>query len=134
MVVKTNLGCRDTVTRSISILQVISTFPHITDFDTPPINDQAHRPDTSSWRLMVPDGSIIKGTSRAWVTSDEATGRHKDSEHSFVALDAYDLRSLVRPMFTMDVWSNAESTRDGALLQYSFNGSQWFTMIDEAGS
>jgi hypothetical protein len=131
MVVKTNLGCRDTVTRSISILQVISTFPHITDFDTPPINDQAHRPDTSSWRLMVPDGSIIKGTSRAWVTSDEATGRHKDSEHSFVALDAYDLRSLVRPMFTMDVWSNAESTRDGALLQYSFNGSQWFTMIDE---
>jgi hypothetical protein len=131
MVVKTNLGCKDTVTRSISILQVISTFPHITDFDTPPINDQAHRPDTSSWRLMVPDGSIIKGTSRAWVTSDEATGRHKDSEHSFVALDAYDLRSLVRPMFTMDVWSNAESTRDGALLQYSFNGSQWFTMIDE---
>jgi predicted Zn-dependent protease len=131
MVVKTNLGCRDTVTRSISILQVISTFPHITDFDTPPINDQAHRPDTSSWRLMVPDGNIIKGTSRAWVTSDEVTGRHKDSEHSFVALDAYDLRSLVRPMFTMDVWSNAESTRDGAMLQYSFNGNQWFTMIDE---
>jgi molybdopterin biosynthesis enzyme MoaB len=131
MVVKTNFGCKDTVTRSISILQIISSFPDTRDFDTPPINDQAHKPGTSSWRLMVPNGNIIKGDNNAWVTSDRITGRHQDNEHSFVALDAYDLRPLKRPMLTIDVWSNSESTRDGAVLQYSFNGSEWVTLVDK---
>jgi hypothetical protein len=131
MVVKTNFGCKDTVTRSISILQIISSFPDTRDFDTPPINDQAHKPGTSSWRLMVPNGNIIKGDNNAWVTSDRITGRHQDNEHSFVALDAYDLRPLKRPMLTIDLWSNSESTRDGAVLQYSFNGSEWVTLVDK---
>ena len=34
-------------------------------------------------------------------------------------------------MLSIDIWANAESTRDGAVLQYSFDGGEWFTMVDE---
>jgi hypothetical protein len=127
MEIKTNLGCFADVTYNVSVLQSIGDFPYSEDFES--FNSNAFRPDTSSWQLTIPNGTVIKGTNKAWVTSNP-NNRHQDNENSFVALPAFDLRSLVRPMLSMDIWSNAESTRDGAALQYSYDGGQWYTLVD----
>ena len=127
MEIKTNLGCFENITIKVSVLQSIDTFPYVEDFET--FNSSAFRPDTSSWQLTIPNGAVIQGTNKAWVTSNP-NNRHKDNENSFVALPAFDLRSLLRPMLSMDIWSNAESTRDGTVLQYSYDGGNWITLVD----
>jgi hypothetical protein len=33
-------------------------------------------------------------------------------------------------MLSIDIWSNAENTRDGAVLQYLFEGGSWETLVD----
>ena len=127
MTIETNLGCINSVTNSISILESISAYPYTEDFEN--FNPDAARGNNSSWHLKQPNGAIITGTGKAWVTSN-AENRHNDNEHSYVPLPAFDLRSLTRPMFSIDIWSNSESTRDGAVLQYSFDGGEWFTVVD----
>ncbi len=129
MRIKTNLGCYAVDTVPVSIIESITSFPYFEDFES--FNPLAFRGDNPSWQLMTPVGSIIKGDpgNKSWVTSN-AQNRHNDNEHSYVTLPAFDLRSLERPMLKLDIWSNAESTRDGAVLQYSFDGGMWFTLVD----
>ncbi|MCK5370498.1 MAG: hypothetical protein KAQ62_18175, partial [Cyclobacteriaceae bacterium] len=130
MRIKTDLGCYAVDTIPVSVIQSINIFPYEEDFEN--FNSQAFRGDSASWQLMVPNGYIIKGDAgnKAWVTSN-IDNRHNDNEHSFVALPAFDLRSLLRPMISVDIWANAENTRDGAVLQYSYNGGSWFTLVDQ---
>ncbi|MCK5210943.1 MAG: hypothetical protein KAQ79_23095, partial [Cyclobacteriaceae bacterium] len=130
MRIKTDLGCYAVDTIPVSVIQSINVFPYEEDFEN--FNSQAFRGDSASWQLMVPNGYIIKGDAgnKAWVTSN-IDNRHNDNEHSFVALPAFDLRSLLRPMISVDIWANAENTRDGAVLQYSYNGGSWFTLVDQ---
>jgi hypothetical protein len=36
-------------------------------------------------------------------------------------------------MLSLDIWSNAESTRDGAVLQYSDDGTEWHILVGNIG-
>ena len=127
MQIKTDLGCYGTEVIPVSVIQSIDTFPYFEDFED--FNSSAFRGDNPSWQLMIPNGSVIQGENRAWVTSNDSI-RHNDNESSFVSLPAFDLRSLLRPMLSIDIWSNSENTRDGAALQYSYDGGNWFTLVD----
>jgi hypothetical protein len=129
MTIETNLGCTASIMHQVSIIESISSFPYLKDFDDPNENTSAFRGENPSWQLKIPNGLIIQGDNKAWVTGN-VDNRHNDNENSFVALPAFDLRPLTRPMLSIDIWSNAESTRDGAALQYSFDGGQWQTMVD----
>ncbi|NJN26506.1 MAG: T9SS type A sorting domain-containing protein, partial [Cyclobacteriaceae bacterium] len=127
MTIKTNLSCVAKLIMPVSVIQSVTTFPYEEDFEN--FNSMAFRGDNASWQLKVPNGHIIKGDNKAWVTSN-SENRHNDNENSYVSLPAFDLRSLSRPMLSIDIWSNAESTRDGAVIQYSFEGGSWHTLVD----
>ena len=125
----TDLGCYSADTVFVSIIESIDTFPYEQPFES--FNPFAFDGDNPSWQLTVPSGDVIQGEpgNNAWVTNN-ANGHHNDDEHSYVSLPAFDISGLTRPMISLDIWSNSENTRDGAVLQYSYNGGDWFTLVD----
>jgi hypothetical protein len=128
MRIKTDLGCYDADSFKINIIEINSIFPHYEPFDD--YTGQEFEGDSASWKLVLsPQGNVINTGNNVWITSNN-DNRHNNDEHSFVSLEAFDIRNLLRPMLKLDIWSNAESTRDGAALQYSFDGGVWFTLVD----
>ncbi len=131
MKIKTNLGCYSEITQTISILNTINVYPYYQNFDNPGYVIDVNG-DNSSWELGTPAGTLINTAysgSNSWMTRLDSV--HNNNEKSFVNLSAFDLRELKRPMLSIAIWSNAENTRDGAVLQYSLSGgSEWYTLVD----
>lgn len=84
----------------------------------------------SSWEWGEPQGSIINTAASgvfAWVTN--SGGEYPADENSAVTSPCFDFRNLVRPMISMDIWSDTEPNFDGAVLQASFDaGVNWTTV------
>lgn len=138
LVVETNNGCRDTVRRNLSVLPSIDASslndrtPYLENFEennggwgTAGINN--------SWEWGIPaDNAGINAAAsgqRAWVTN--LTGSYNVEEISVVNGPCLDFSELNRPMISMKLWSDSDSTRDGAVLQYSLNdGSSWVNIGD----
>jgi hypothetical protein len=147
--VVTNDGCNNSKPKTISILVSGSTVtpdalnPYSNNFElvgdtdwvpeallisTPPDPDVY---SSTSWQFGIPAGAVINvtptnGTTSAWWTGANANS-YFASEESAVNGPCFDLRSLKRPMVTLDYWSDAEQNLDGAVLEYSTDGGlNWF--------
>ncbi len=132
--VKTDLGCFADTTIKIPILQTIKTYPYFADFESSSgtNNIGVVGGQNSSWQIGTPNGYFIKGAYsgvNSWITSLNST--YNSNEISYINLPSFDLTSLLKPMISLAIWSNAESQRDGAALQYSTDGGQmWYTLND----
>ena len=141
--VVTNDGCNNSKPKTISILVSGSTVtpdalnPYSNNFQivgdtewvpegfltsTPPAPDVF---SNISWQYGIPTGAVINATdpktSSAWWTGANVNS-YFAAEESAVNGPCFDLRSLSRPMITLDYWSDAEQNLDGAALQYSTDG------------
>ncbi len=75
--------------------------------------------DNITWVNSLPDGGVINSAydgNNAWVTNAE--GNYKNYEISAVTSPCFDLGALKKPMVSFWYWADAESERDGAVLQY----------------
>jgi len=99
-------------------------FPYVKSFESGP-NEWVAGGISSSWELGEPNNTLIdqasKGT-QAWVTNLD--GSYSLNEQSFVESPKFDLSSLQKPKFVMDIWWETEDGFDGAALQSSIDGGQ----------
>jgi hypothetical protein len=146
LVTTTDVGCKDSTTKYVPYfpLKVPVSTPYTEDFNGPSIGwvDKGqfkHIKDSSSWRNIEPNGTIINSTvnGKAWITSkvrllDDTAGYYKN-ENSWVESPVFDFNPLKRPMISFDTWALTENQLDGANLQYclidtTFGDESWVTI------
>src|SRR5690606_38643433 len=118
----------DTVSRSYTdVVTTVATFPYIEDFE----GGQAgwiSGGTMSSWAFGTPAKPIINSASsgtNAFVTGG-LSGQYTNGEKSQVESPCFDLRGFEGEAWVaMDVWWNSEFSWDGAVLQYTTDGSAW---------
>ena len=88
---------------------------------------------TNSWQFGTPAASRIteaaSGT-KAWVTN--LSGEYLNSETSWITGPCFDFRNTKRPMIKMNIFSDMENQRDGAVLQYSLDNGLTWTRVGDA--
>lgn len=130
LVVTTVNNCRDTIQKSVFI---VPSYPAINennsyfeDFNTTSggwINGGTN----SSWQHGNPAAPIINrdssatGNGQAWVTN--LTGNNNANEQSWVLSQCYDFSQALKPVLSMDIWSDTPRPIDGAVLQYNESNS-----------
>ncbi|MBL7838511.1 MAG: PKD domain-containing protein, partial [Cyclobacteriaceae bacterium] len=151
--VTTNDGCNNSKPKTISILVSGATVtpdaltPYTNNFEVadsewiPEGFEISTNPDVfsnASWQFGVPAGVVINSTVDPTTTSAWWTGANANSyypsEESAVNGPCFDLRSLSRPMVTLDYWSDAEQNLDGAALQYSTDGGLNWNIVGPLAS
>ena len=131
LIIETNNMCQDTIVRRLDILPVVpvAAFPYEQDFESGDGTWSAGGTN-SSWQWGKPNGVSINTTvtgENVWMTGLDSA--YNEEEASFVDGPCFDFSSMERPMISMKVWSDADPTRDGAVLQYSFDdGLSWTTL------
>jgi hypothetical protein len=98
----------------------------------PPIQHSANiiKSDTS-WIWGTPSGLAINSAAlgdRAWWTGGNAN-TYYSNENSAVNGPCFDLTQLMRPMVSLDYFSDAEKNLDGTVLQYSINGGLTWRIV-----
>lgn len=122
------LNSNDTALKAVTAIPTISTFPYTESFEAGNGGWIASG-TASTWALGIPSGSVIdtafNGT-QAWVTN--LSGTYNNNELSFVTSACFDFTSLTTPIIAFNIWYDAITSNDGALLQASIDGgSTWFT-------
>lgn len=83
---------------------------------------------TTTFALGAPAGTIIDTASdgtQAWVTN--LTGNYNVNESGWVSSPCFDFSSMIEPVIELDIWYDAETSWDGAVMQASIDGgSTWF--------
>lgn len=123
------LNSNDTLLKSVVSIPTTSVFPYTESFETGN-GGWISSGTANSWALGAPAGSVIdtafSGT-QAWVTN--LTGNHNNNEASFVTSSCFDFTSLTTPIIAFNIWYDASTSNDGALLQASVDGGNtWFTV------
>ncbi len=143
LIIMTNDGCSDSITRQIVIqpyikLQELPYLIYYQNFESGNslYNWQATGltdSDVSRWTLGTPDGTIINTASSgnfAWYTKiNEKT----DVENSQVVSPCFNLTGLEKPMIKLNIWSSSEFKRDGAVLQYSTDAGETWKNLGSTG-
>ncbi|MCZ6521526.1 MAG: T9SS type A sorting domain-containing protein, partial [Bacteroidetes bacterium] len=130
-----NVAAQDTEMASaftsfkVTVEFVNDKFPYVKSFESGP-NEWVAGGISSSWELGEPNNTLIdqasKGT-QAWVT--DLDGSYSSNEQSFVESPKFDLSSLNKPKFVMDIWWETEDGFDGAALQSSTDGGQTWSTV-----
>jgi hypothetical protein len=131
LIVLSNLGCIDSLTRRINIATTVVNYPYEQDFENPSTNGDwkiaSYGNLIDLWELGNPTGSIISSAysgSNAWMTDLDSP--YPDNADVYVEGPVFNLSALSRPMMSVALHSNTQSGFDGAVLQYSINGgSSW---------
>ena len=151
--IATNDGCNNSKLKTISILVSGSTVtpdelnPYSNNFEVLPDTEWVSEgfeistnPDVFSnvsWQVGIPTGATINasatGTTSAWWTGAN-TNSYWPAEESAMNGPCFDLRSLKRPMVSLDYWSDAEQNLDGAALQYSTDGGLNWNLVGPLAS
>ena len=128
----TNL-INDTISKSVTNIPVISTFPYTQNFEADNggfITDGIN----NSWAWGTPAKTVINsagGGAKCWVTN--LTGKYNVSELSFIQFPCLNTTGIPTLKFKAKVWWNTERNWDGAALQYSLNGGTSWTSIGVSG-
>ncbi len=136
LILVTDYGCSDSVVNKVTILKTITQFPSLLDFNDDQEGFTGGR--NSSWEWAVPAGKVIKPqnldpTDKTWITNADST--YNNDEASYVELPYYVLDNLTKPMVRVTYWTDAESQRDGAVLQIrvtagSGGNNEWIALND----
>lgn len=121
----------DSLSGSVFNGRLIGTFPAQEDFEGATAADWISGGTNSSWALATPANAVITGANsgaNAWVTN--ATGNYNNDEDSYVQSTAcYDLTNVGAPALNLSIWWEAETSYDGANIQYSIDGgANWVTI------
>lgn len=130
LIVITASQCRDTIQK---IVHVLPTYKAITDSTG---YDQSFNAGSnfwitgglrSSWALGNTTAGTEPSNGNAWATS--LLGTNNNNEQSWVMSGCFNFSRAVKPVASLDVWSDTPFGVDGAVLQYNENGR-----IEEAAS
>jgi hypothetical protein len=135
--VATDLGCTDSIVRPVNIvpsIKISGETPYFESFEQNAggwlsggenVSWEWAKPSLTHTINKAPDGE------RVWTT--QAGGTYNVNEASYVEGPCFDMSALTRPMLSLQVWSEADSTKDGAILEYSTNdGATWNALGDLA--
>ena len=129
-----NFRDNDTITLNVFNAPVITTFPHIENFET---NHGYWRSSGSnnSWEYGVPAAlKINKAASgtKAWKTN--LTGNYKNQETSFLYSPCYNIAGMTNPTLSLNIALDLEDCGgtfcDGAYIEYSGDGITWSRLGD----
>jgi Subtilase family/Secretion system C-terminal sorting domain/CARDB len=129
-----NFKDNDTLTLNVFNAPLITTFPHIENFETN--NGYWHSSGfNNSWEYGVPAANKINkaasGT-KAWKTN--LTGNYKNQETSFLYSPCYNISGMTNPTLSLNIALDLEdcggSFCDGAYVEYSGDGINWSRLGD----
>ncbi|KAA9333616.1 T9SS type A sorting domain-containing protein [Adhaeribacter soli] len=124
----------NSLTGTVSTLPTITSLPYSQDFENGN-GGWVARGFNSSWALGTPAKNVINSAasgSNAWVTG--LTGQYNNFENSYVLGPCFNFSALTGdPDIEMKAWWNAETGRDGAILQTSIDGGQTWQNVGEFG-
>ncbi|MBN2728533.1 MAG: T9SS type A sorting domain-containing protein [Bacteroidales bacterium] len=112
----------DEANSSVISYLTITTFPYSESFEGGPGNWNSSGTN-NSWALGAPANPTINSASdgtQAWVTN--LSGDCNFNENSFVISPCFDLYGMSDPWLELDIWYEAESSWDGANIEYSVDG------------
>jgi len=130
LVLTSKYNCADTIRKPVFI---VPSFPALTDANSYSqnfnsgsdgwIDGGAH----SSWQYGTPAAPIINrdssatGSGGAWKTN--LTGNSNPKEQSWVLSPCFDFTQSLKPVISLDVWSETIKRLDGAVLEYNTSGN-----------
>jgi hypothetical protein len=149
LTVLTNDGCAKDTTKRVFILPQSTVTPaanaeYFEDFE---VNDGGWIQEAFNATNSTPTNIILSDTSWIWgppagatITSAAAGGikawwtggnsnEYFSNENSVVNGPCFDLTALKRPMVSLEYFSDSETNRDGAALQYSTDGGITWTIV-----
>jgi hypothetical protein len=133
LIAKTALNCADTITRKVSILPYIKSFPYVETFESPnhgwvaegTVSNGSTTTSQTSWNLLTSAGSITSDPGLGagptfWAThTNVAPGVfYYDNERSVLYGPCVDMTHLTRPVIAMDYFVDTENKGDGAYIEY----------------
>jgi hypothetical protein len=81
----------------------------------------------STWEFAQPTTTMMQAfTSPAWVTN--ADGFYSANEKSYLNSPCLNIANIERPILSMDLILDIEKNIEGAVLEYSKNGIDWFPL------
>lgn len=123
----------DTLTKSVTSIELISTFPYNQSFESS--NGNFFTGGTnSSWAWGTPAGNLIDTAangSKAWVTS--LNGDYNDNELSYLYSPCFNLSTLTTAVVSFNMIFQTETNYDRVWMEYSENGTTW-VKLGTAGS
>lgn len=119
----------DTVSVTIVNSPIISSFPHIEDFENG-VGSWYTGGSRSTWEYGTPASLKIVGAAsgaKAWKT--RLAGHYNDNEHSYLYSPCYDISAMTNPTLSFSVVLDIEDCGatfcDGAWVEYSDDGVSW---------
>ena len=129
-----NFKDNDTVSINVFNAPLITTFPHVENFET---NDGYWRSSGmfNSWEYGVPSANKINkaasGT-KAWKTS--LTGNYNNQETSYLYSPCYNISGMTNPTLSLNIALDLEDCGgipcDGVYIEYSGDGIAWSRLGD----
>jgi len=133
LIIVTENGCNDTISKQVSIRPYINNYPYIEDFENGQGSWVARAIDkNNSWALGTPASENFIGAAsgeNAWCTNLE--GNFNTSEQSWVDGPCFDFTDIKRPMIKLNYKSSTDEGFDGAVLQASVNGGSTWQNVGE---
>jgi hypothetical protein len=124
LTVKTDLNCENTITKPVSILPYITSFPYTESFEAAThgwVQEGLNINGESSWQWTVPNGAIINSAAdgaQAWITRDNTLGTYFNNERSVLYAPCFDMTQLERPVLSMEYWNSTDPGIDGAYMEF----------------
>ncbi|HEX6846044.1 MAG TPA: T9SS type A sorting domain-containing protein, partial [Chitinophagaceae bacterium] len=124
-----NFKGNDTLTLNVFNAPVITTFPHVENFEA---NDGYWRSagSNNSWQYGVPAANKINKAAsgnRAWKTN--LTGNYNNHETSFLYSPCYNIGGMTKPTLSLNIALDLEDCGgtlcDGLYIEYSEDGATW---------
>ena len=137
LVLKNSFDCFDSIKHVVPIRTTYTiksdSTPYFEDFDQFLLTSNADWVSGSyggtsinNWDRALLEGSIINDPifDSAWVTNP--AGSYSDGEQSYVEGPCFDFTEVKKPMIKFNYWINAETGKDGVVLQSSVDdGKNW---------
>ena len=130
-----NFKDNDTLVLNVFNAPLITTFPHIENFE---INDGYWRSSgqNNSWEYGIPaSNKITKAASgtKAWKTN--LTGNYRNEETSYLYSPCYNIAGMTNPTLSLNIALDLEDCAgfglcDGAYIEYSGDGISWLRLGD----
>ena len=145
LTIETDVGCVKEVTKRVYILDNPTPTPaagYFEDFENGSGTWFKTSLIESSWIFGPPSGETINSAASgtgAWWTGENPDPQTEDrstyyrNENSEVIGPCLNLEGLERPMISLKYWADLEKGFDGAVVQYSTDGTTWNTLGDANG-
>ncbi len=144
LTIETDVGCVKELTKRVFILDNPTPTPvagYFEDFENGSGTWFKTSLSGSSWVFGPPSGETINsaasGTGAWWTGENPDAEAHRGTyyrnENSEVIGPCLNLTGLERPMISLKYWSDLEKGFDGAVVQYSTDGTTWNTLGDANG-